>query len=322
MRHIPVLLNETLEALNLAPSKNVIDCTVGDAGHAEKILEQTAPNGRLLAIDADPESILRAKKFLYPFEERVFFARDNFERLTDIVKQYSFRPVNGILMDFGWSSPQFEERGRGFSFQKREEPLDMRYDPNLPCKHTLDEMPKAFDGKPLFGPCTAAERVNAEPLGALAKIFSDYGEEKFAKLIAERIVEKRNEGFMYEMVGDLVDTVLDVYRKKLKTDKEVPWIGGLHPATKVFQALRIVVNDELGVIERTLPQAIDVLAKGGRLAVISFHSLEDRMVKHYFKKQKGKTIRLINKKPIVCSDAEATENHRVRSAKLRIIEKI
>lgn len=319
MRHVPVLLQESIEALALGPSKNVIDCTLGDAGHAEKILEKIAPNGKLLGIDADAESLLRAKQFLYQHEDRVTFVRSNFSRLRDIVSETNFGPVHGILFDLGWSSPQFEERGRGFSFQKSHEPLDMRYDPRLPCKHTMSDMPTALDGSPLYGPCSAAELVNTEPVGVLARIFREYGEERYAALIAQAIEEKRNGGYVFETVSDLVEVILAMYRKKLKTDKDVPWVGGLHPATKVFQALRIVVNDELGALETALLDAVSILAPGGRIAVISFHSIEDRIVKHFFKSQK-KLLLLITKKPITASSEESATNPRARSAKLRVAE--
>lgn len=321
MRHVPVLLNEVLENLQLKNGSNVIDCTLGDAGHAEKILELTGPDGRLLGIDADAEAILRTKQFLYKFGERVVFARDNFENLGKIVKEKEFDNVTGILMDYGWSSPQFEERGRGFSFQKTDEPLDMRYDTYLKCSHQTDNPPLTPDGKPLYGPCSAAELVDNMTAEELANIFHKYGEEKLSKEIATAIVEKRS-GFSLETVGDLVDVILGVYRKKLKTDKEIPWVGGLHPATKVFQALRMAVNDELGVIERVLPQAVEILQSGGRLVVITFHSIEDGIVKHYFKSQNNKTIKLITKKPVICSEQEREVNPRARSAKLRVIEKI
>jgi len=320
-RHVPVLLKEVLDALQLQPDKNIIDCTLGDAGHAEEVLKITAPDGKLLGIDADAESILRAKKYLYEFGDRVIFARENFEHLQKIVKENNFQKVQGILMDFGWSSPQFEERGRGFSFEKRDEPLDMRYDTYLKCVHTAKVPPLSVDGKPLYGRCTAAEYVNMKSEEDLEKIFRKYGEEKLSKEIAMAIVEKRDE-YTLETVVDLVDVILEVYRKKLKTQKEVPWVGGIHPATKVFQALRIVVNDELGVIEKVLPQAVEVLEKDGRLVVISFHSLEDRIVKHYFKQQNNKTLKIITKKPIVASEDEIKNNPRARSAKMRVVEKL
>ncbi len=321
-RHIPVLLDETIDALNLAPGKQIIDGTLGDAGHSEKIVAAVAPDGRLLGIDADAEAILRAKQFLYEYKDRTVFVRDNFVNLKEIVARESFTPVDGILLDLGWSTPQFEERRRGFSFNNPDERLDMRYDTQLQCEHDPEDPPTSVDGKALYGRCTAAEYINKKDEAELERILSTYGEESLCKEIAAAIVERRD-GYTIETVGDLVDVVLSVYRKKLKTDKEVPWVGGLHPATKVFQALRIAVNDELGVVERVLPDAIDVLAPGGRLSVITFHSLEDRIVKHFFKKEAAKgTIRIINKKPIVCSEEEHAANPRARSAKLRTIEKI
>lgn len=302
MRHEPVLLNEVLTALALAPGKNIIDCTLGDAGHSEHILERIGPNGRLLGIDADPEAILRAKQYLYRYDGRAVCVRDNFEHLQKIVEAEKFGPVGGILIDLGWSTPQFEERGRGFSFMNPEEPLDMRY------------------GAGLQKTQSAADILAAYSQDELAQIFMAYAEEPLSREIAEAIVLAR-QGNAIATVGDLVEIILATYRKKLRTEKEVPWIGGLHPATKVFQALRIAVNDELGVIERVLPQAIDILVSGGRLAVITFHSIEDRYVKHYFKKYDGKSVTLIQNKPIVPSEEEAARNSRARSAKLRVIEK-
>jgi len=298
MRHVPVLLNEVIESLNLQPGMNVIDCTLGDAGHAEKILEKIGLSGKLLGIDADVEAILRAKQYLYNFGERAIFVRDNFANLNKIVAEQKFIPVNAILLDLGWSSPQFEERGRGFSFAKPEEKLDMRY---------------GLQNK------TASELVNELSESELEKIFREYGEEKLSREVAEAIIEKRKSKKI-ETVGELVNIILEVYRKKLKTDKEMPWVGGLHPATKVFQALRIAVNDELGVLERALPQAVDVLAQNGRLAVITFHSLEDRIVKHFFKG--NESLQIITKKPIFCSKEESKSNPRASSAKLRVVEKI
>jgi len=309
-KHIPVLLQEVLESLNLFPGANVVDCTLGDAGHSEKILEATDPYGKLLGIDADMEAVLRAKQFLYKYEDRVVFARDNFVNLKKIVEENSFGPVNGVLMDLGWSTPQFEERGRGFSFLRPEEKLDMRFAGN---KMNM----------------SAEDIVNDLEFGRLVIIFKKYGEENLSKQIVKAIVDRRKEKRI-ETVGELVEIILTVYREKLKiptqesgqAEQRIPWIGGMHPATKVFQALRIAVNDELKVLEQTLPQAVEALVSGGRLAVISFHSGEDRIVKTYFKKQNEKILKIINKKPLVCSEEEGKENPRARSAKLRVIEKI
>lgn len=320
MRHDPVLLQEVLEALALEPGKRIVDCTLGDGGHSEEILKKIGSNGRLLGIDADPESLLRAKNFLREYNDQTTLVRQNFEDLSEIIMKNDFGPINGILIDLGWSSPQFAERKRGFSFQQADEPLDMRYDPRLPCEHVAQEPPLAPDGRPIYGRCTAAEIINTQSEEMLEEILRKYGEESLSKEIAAKIVEKR-EVFAIESVADLVEVVLEAYRKKLKTEKEVPWVGGLHPATKTFQAFRIAVNDELGVIEKVLPQAIDALVPGGRLAVITFHSLEDRIVKHFFKSQDKKTVHIITKKPITASEEEAEKNPRARSAKLRVIEK-
>lgn len=307
MRHVPVLLEEVIDMVQLKPGMNAIDTTTGDAGHAEHILAATAPDGKLLAMDADPESLLRAKQFLYEFGERVIFVRENFRNLKAMVEREHFGPVHAILMDLGWSSPQFEERGRGFSFQK-DEPLDMRYGghESLSMKHEAK---------------TAADIVNQLDERDLEKMFREYGEERLSKEIAQAIVERRREQAI-ERTSHLVEIILDTYRKKLKSTKEIPWVGGLHPATKAFQALRIAVNDELGALEAALPQAVELLESRGRLAVITFHSLEDRMVKHFFKSLDGQKIRIVNKKPVACGKEEYELNPRARSAKLRVAEKL
>lgn len=299
-RHKSVLLNEVMDLLDLRPGDNVIDCTLGDGGHAELILNKIAPDGRLLGIDADPESILRSKQFLYSQKEKIEFVRDNFVNLSKIVHERKFGKVKAVLIDLGWSMPQFSERNRGYSFRNSTEYLDMRY-----------------EGKG-DGP-TAADILNNAAGKELEEIIRLYGDEKLAAAIAKKIVEKRKLSPIRK-VKDLVDIILEVYRDKLKTNKSVPWIGGIHPATKTFQALRIAVNNELEVLKETLPQAIDVLAKRGRLAVISFHSLEDGIVKHYFKSTKS--INIITKKPVCASPAERKINPRSRSAKLRVVEKL
>ncbi len=300
MRHIPVLLNEVLEGLNLSKNSKVIDCTLGDAGHSEAILDKIGPKGKLLGIDADPESLLRAKRNLYRYENQVIFVRDNFVNLKEIVIANNFENANAVLMDLGWSTPQFKERGRGFSFEN-DEPLDMRYG--------------GITGE------TATDIINDYSEAELEKILRYYGEEKLSREIAKEIVGARAVNKI-DRTAPLVEIILGVYRRKLKTDKEIPWVGGIHPATKVFQALRIAVNKELEVVRQVLPQAIEILSSGGRLAVISFHSLEDRIVKQFFVKNQNKTIRTINKKPLVANDEELKNNPSSRSAKLRIIEKI
>lgn len=289
--------------MQLKPGMNIVDCTLGDAGHSEEILEKTAPDGKLLGIDSDTEAVLRAKRFLYRFEDRAILVRENFVNLKKVVEENKFNPINGILMDLGWSSPQFEERGRGFSFNLPDEPLDMRYE-------TAQN-----------GSLTAGEVLNTYDEQELNKIFKLYGEEKFSYEIAKAITEKRKHE-PFEKVWQLVEVILEVYRNILHTDKAVPRIGDIHPATKVFQALRIVVNKELENLKSALPQAVDILTPSGRLAVITFHSLEDRIVKQYFRSAENKAIKIISKKPIVAGDAEAKENPRSRSAKLRIVERL
>ncbi len=333
MKHIPVLLKEIVESLDLKPNDNVVDCTLGDAGHSEVILEKISPKGKLLGIDMDVEAVLRAKRFLYRFENRAVIVKNNFTNLKKIIDENNFGPVNAILMDLGWSSPQFAERGRGFSFQT-DEPLDMRYDASCHSEHPSGH--KLREAIPLDGSAnneiaaslrllamttqTAAEIVNSYNEQDLANIFKNLGEEKLSKEIAEAIVEFRKNKKL-EKTGELAEIILQVYRTKLHSDKEIPWIGGLHPATKVFQALRMEVNHELDNLKLALPQAVEALSAGGKLAVITFHSLEDRIVKHYFQSIAGKSIKLINKKPITATDAEVAVNPRARSAKLRVIEK-
>ncbi len=332
MRHVPVLLNEVIAALEPKSGMNFVDCTLGDGGHAEAILEKIAPSGKLLGIDADPESLLRAKQYLYRFGERAMYVRDNFVHMKKIVAENNFGHVDGILMDLGWSSPQFAERGRGFSFEK-DEKLDMRYDPNCHSEGgtTEESLAHLENGQrsliPLRMTCeTAAEIVNGYSETELNHIFKTYGEEKLYKEIAEAIVATRNKeqgtNNKIETTKQLVDIILEVYRNKLNSTKEIPWIGGIHPATKVFQALRIEVNQELAVLKEVLPQLVEILSPGGRLAVITFHSLEDRTVKQFFQTIAHKQIKLINKKPLTASAKELADNSRSRSAKLRVVEKI
>ncbi len=301
MRHIPVLLNEVIEALRLKPNANVVDCTLGDGGHSEAILEKTGPKGKVMGMDTDAESLLRAKRYLYNYGDRVIYVRDNFVNLKKVAEENNFEPVDGVLMDLGWSMPQFSERGRGFSFDK-DEPLDMRF--NISTEN--NEM-------------TAGQLIKQSSKAELAQIFKKFGEEKFSREIAEAIVESRKK-FPIERTVQLNEIILDVYRTILKTEKEVLWVGGLHPATKVYQALRIAVNQELEMLKKVLPQAVDILAEKGRLAVITFHSLEDRIVKQYFQTL-GAKCTVINKKPIIAGQEELKNNPRARSAKLRIVEK-
>ncbi|MCB9798614.1 16S rRNA (cytosine(1402)-N(4))-methyltransferase RsmH [Candidatus Nomurabacteria bacterium] len=296
MRHVPVLANELVDGLELKPGEVVVDCTLGDAGHAALVLPRIIPGGKLIGIDADPEAILRAKDFLYEVSENVIFERSYFQELAEILDRNELEQVDVIYADLGWSTPQFEERKRGFSFQKIDEKLDMRF-----CG--------ASCGKAL----TASEIVNTWDEDEIAKILRLYGEEKFASKIAQAIVQKREE-YDLETVGDLVDVVVSVY-KRMRASREK-----IHPATRTFQALRIAVNQELDQLKSLLNIATERLKPGGRLAIITFHSLEDRMVKHFFQAQSQ--LEVVNKKPIIPSDDELSQNNRARSAKLRIARKL
>ncbi len=303
MRHTPVLLNEVVVDLKLAPGAQVIDATLGDGGHSEAMLKLIGPNGRLLGLDADAESLARARRFLLAFREQVTLVEANFSTLETVAKEYGFSQVDAILFDLGWSTPQFKERGRGFSFEKPDEPLDMRFSPAL--QYT-----------------TAADILNETPIAELASLLRRLGEEPLAMPIATAIGEERKKKPL-RTVGDAVAVVLSAYRTKLKSTKEIPWVGGLHPATKVFQALRIAVNDELGVLERVLPQAFGLLKPGGRLVIITFHSLEDRIVKHFFQKiAHARLADFVHKKPSTASASELKENPAARSAKLRSLYKL
>jgi 16S rRNA (cytosine1402-N4)-methyltransferase len=307
MRHIPVLLKEVLEGLNLKKGAKVIDCTMGDGGHSEAILEYIGPRGKLLGLDADPESLLRAKRFLYRFEDQVIFIRENFASLKQVVTDSGFLGVNAILFDLGWSTPQFAERSRGFSFDK-DEPLNMRYDNK--CQVFGKEM--CLD---------ASHIVNNYNQEDLSWILKNYGEEELNKEITAAIIAERKNG-QIKTSKELSNIILKVYRQKLHTEKEIPWIGGIHPATKTFQALRIAVNNELEILKNVLPEAFEILGQGGRLAVISFHSLEDRIVKQFFQSLPFAKAKIITKRPIVADEKEIESNPRARSAKLRIVEKI
>jgi 16S rRNA (cytosine1402-N4)-methyltransferase len=300
MRHTPVLLNETIKLLRLSPNNNVVDCTLGDGGHAKEILKEISPNGKMLGIDADLESINRAKEYLSEHAERIIFVRDNFKNLEIIIKNNFNFKINGILMDLGWSTPQFEMRGRGFSFN-HDEPLDMRYGGTNQSK-------------------TAKEIINTLNQAELAKIFRSYGEEKYYKEIAKAIIEERRKEAITSS-KKLSDIIVNIYKIKLGSRLETPRIGKIHPATKVFQALRIAVNDELEVLKQALPQALKAICAGGRLSVITFHSLEDRIVKQFFKSNSDKLI-IITKKPVIPTMVEIKNNPKARSAKLRVIEKI
>lgn len=294
--HQSVLIKEITELLNPKSKDNFIDCTTGGGGHTLALLEKTEPKGRVLGLDLDKKALEATKKRVAKagFLDRLILIEDNFANLKKIVENYKFQPVSGIILDLGLSSAQLADEERGFSFKSHGR-LDMRF------------------GRTKL---TAYEIVNNWSKDELAEIFANYGEEPQAKKIAELIVEKRKKS-PFNSAYDLANLILKVKhyfgRKKI------------HPATKVFQALRIAVNEELINLEKVLPQAVEILAPGGRLAIISFHSLEDRIIKKFFRaeaRSEKPVIRLINKKVIKPSYLEIKENPRARSAKLRVVEKI
>ena len=291
--HIPVLLAEVLENLSPAPRQFFVDCTAGEGGHSIPMVKMVMPGGNVLSIDADPEELEVLKQNIEDagFQSIITAVHGNFGDVKKIVSESGLGNPNGILFDLGFSSWQLERSGRGFTFQKNE-PLDMRFDPN-------DE-----------SAATAAEIINETSQEHLAWIFANYGEEKSADKIADAIVKARKSGPI-KTTGDLVNIVFSVSGGR----------GKIHPATKIFQALRIAVNRELENIEQGIEGARKTLHPRGKIAVISFHSLEDRLVKQIFRKWKNKNIgTLINKKVIKPSWQETKGNPRSRSAKLRVFQ--
>ncbi|MFH1451298.1 MAG: 16S rRNA (cytosine(1402)-N(4))-methyltransferase RsmH [bacterium] len=292
--HISVLKKQVLEYLNPQADENFIDGTIGGGGHALAILERT--NGKLLGIDLEEHALEEIRKEGQPrgLEKRLILINDNFANLEKIVNDNNFGPVSGILLDLGVSSWHFDESGKGFSFRK-DEFLDMR-----------------FGGK---GEKTAADIVNSYSLSELENILAAYGEERFARRIAKRIVLARKDKAIVTSgeLAMIVRQAVPLWQQRRKTDF----------ATQTFQALRIAVNKELENLESVLPQALKILDKGGRLAVISFHSLEDRIVKRFFQeKQRQGVLKIITKKPVGPDAEEVRLNPRSRSAKLRVAIKI
>jgi 16S rRNA (cytosine1402-N4)-methyltransferase len=315
--HVPVLLHEVIDNLRPQTDRHFIDGTIGGGGHAQAILEQTGPQGKILGLDRDSMAIRTARENLAVYGDRVTLAQDSFSNIKQIYnEQFAGHQIDGILLDLGLSTLELEDQSRGFSFQI-DAPLDMRFD-------TRQEL-------------TAADIVNTWPLPKLTKVIQEYGEERLAYAIAKQIITARLNKKISK-TKTLVEAILLAFRDKLHSNKDVPWIGGLHPATRTFQALRIAVNDEIGSLEAALPQAIDILAPGGRLAVISFHSLEDRIVKNFFRNEaKGcicppampvcqcghsPRLKIITKHPTKPTEEEIQKNPRSRSALLRVAEKV
>jgi 16S rRNA (cytosine1402-N4)-methyltransferase len=272
------------------------------------MLELSSPDGMVLGIDADPAAVTAARRRLARYGERIIVEQSYFDALKEIVRGAEFGPVDGILFDLGVSSPQLGSAERGFSFHY-DAPLDMRFGPGAEQ--------------------TAAELVNSLPSSELERIFREYGEERYARRVAQRIVQDRAHAPL-RTTAELAELVT---RAKPRTRQE-----RIHPATRVFQALRIAVNQELERLQRALPQALDVLRDGGRLAVISFHSLEDRVVKHFMQREArgcvcppdipscvcghDPSLRIITSRPVRATDAEVALNPRARSAKLRAAQKL
>lgn len=306
-QHIPVLLPEVLDGLQVRPGAWIVDCTAGGGGHTAAMLEQSAPDGRLLALDADPAAIARVTQRLEDevANGRLVLVQASFEQLERVVGDHGFVPVDGILLDLGVSSFQLETPERGFSLMAGG-PLDMRFDP--------------------AASTSAADIVNAWDERELADLIYRYGEEKQSRRIARYLVQHRPFVTTTELANAIERAVGG--RKGSR----------IHPATRTFQALRIAVNRELDQLEQVLPQCLRVLKPGGRLAVISFHSLEDRIVKHWMQQEarvyvpdparleggysRQPTVRVITRKPVEAGAAEVAQNPRSRSAKLRIAEKL
>lgn len=303
------MLNESIDGLNIKENGIYVDCTLGRGGHASKILSQLK-TGLLIGIDQDQEAIDYSKELLSSISSNYKIVKNNFRNIDKILEELNINNIDGAIYDLGVSSPQFDEDYRGFSY-KFDSELDMRMDQN--------------------NPLTAKYIVNNYSLNDLVRIFKEYGEEKYSYSIAKNIVEQRKSKEI-STTFDLVEII-----KKSKPTKELNKKG--HPAKQIFQALRIEVNDELNALEDSLNKILKLLNVGGRLVVISFHSLEDRIVKNIFKENsvvegnrineiidpkniKQANYRSINKKVIIPSDKELEENSRSKSAKLRILERL
>lgn len=294
--HVPVLLEEVIEYLNPQPNENFIDCTFGYGGHSLEIFKRIKPDGKILGIEWDAKIIeaVEAGNKKLEFGQNLILVNDTYSNLKNIVEKNNFYPVNGILFDLGISSWDIEKSGRGFSFL-RNELLDMRFNEN--------------------NLLTAREIINKWSEEKLADIFYQYGEERRARAIARHIISVRKEKSI-ETTVDLAEIV----KKAMPVRQR---FGRIHPATRVFQALRIAVNDELGNLEAGLKDSLEILALSGRIAVISFHSLEDRIVKNFFRdKFKEGKLKILTKKPVIAGEEEIARNPRSRSAKLRVAEKI
>lgn len=301
--HVPVLLAEVLDLLAPRPGGLYVDATAGGGGHSQALLQRSAPDGRVLSLDADPAAVSRLRTALSPYGQRSVVVYANFRHLAAVARSAGFNAVDGVLMDLGLSSDQLADGGRGFSFLA-DGPLDMRFDPAQTT--------------------TAADLVNGLSEQELADLIYTLGEDRLARRIARAIVAARP----IRTAGQLAEVIAQAVGRRER----------IHPATRTFQALRMAVNDELAALAEALPQAVDLLRPGGRLAVISFHSLEDRTVKQFMQREaRGclcppsapvctcrhrASLRLITRKPVQPGAEEVLRNPRSRSARLRVAEKL
>jgi 16S rRNA (cytosine1402-N4)-methyltransferase len=283
--HVPVLFQSVIQALAPRAGGRYVDATVGAGGHAAGILDASAPAGRLLGLDADPAALALAAQNLARYGERARLVHANFERLREVAAANGFLPADGIVLDLGLSSMQLADAARGFSFAS-DGALDMRFNPD--------------------DATTAADLVNTLAEAELADLIFEYGEERASRRIARAIVNARP----IATAAQLAQVI----------ERAVGRRGRIHPATRTFQGLRIAVNRELEVLDRVLPQIVETLAPGGRVAIIAFHSLEDRRIKRFFKTTPR--LRALTKRPLRPSRAESVANPRSRSAKLRIAERL
>lgn len=307
--HITVLKNETVNELNIKPNGIYVDCTLGGGGHSEQIVKQLSDEGRLIAFDQDTTALNHAKEYLKQYEKNITFVHANFRELKESLQYLDIDEVDGIVFDLGVSSPQLDEDERGFSYHQ-----DARLDMRMNQEQEL----------------SAYEVINEWDYNDLVRIFFKYGEEKFSKQIA-RSIEKSRETKAIETTNELVEIIKEAIPAPARRK------GG-HPAKRIFQAIRIAVNDELGAFESALDQAAEVLAIDGRISVITFHSLEDRICKQTFKKWSSNPplpknipvipeehkppFELVTRKPITPSEEELELNRRARSSKLRVAKKV
>lgn len=304
--HQSVLLSEVLAGLALQPGAMVVDGTLGGGGHAAALAAVVGPRGKVVALDRDAGALERARKKLGDLAGRCTLVQSSFAQMDKVVADLGLRPVDGVLLDIGISSDQLDDPDRGFSFM-RDGPLDMRMDQTAPV--------------------TAADLLNTLPAEELARLIRRYGEEPRARAIAQRVVGQRGK-VQFRRTAQLAELVMEVYGGRR---------GRIHPATLTFQALRIAVNGELEALEAGLNAGLQILKVGGRMAVITFHSLEDRIVKQFFVEHQGRMeslpeggakwvgalpkMAVLTRKPVVATDEECRENPRARSAKLRVAER-